>query len=214
MVHRAPLAGAPPGGPGAGMSTQSWPRMKQALAAGSFVFRFEPGEPIDQAHVLQAAGALFDIRLRVLRRILKPGMAGARQFAKTLAHLLTVQRQRGRQFAREHLVDRGIPRQKPPIQQAEPGHARPLDGLHALGHREHRGVHPQTRVPKQADHLGQPFLELVGPPCRFEQEHDVQLGVGKCLAQPISAARQHRQRFREERQNRGPAGLDHQLIYL
>jgi hypothetical protein len=114
--------------------------------------------------------------------------------------------------AARDLVYRGVPRQQPPIQQAEPRHACPLDGFHALGRREHRGVHPQSRVPKQADHLGQPFLEFVGPPCRFEQKHDVHLGEGKGPAQSVGAAGQHRQRFREERQNRRPVGLGHQLI--
>lgn len=112
------------------------------FAAGRFGLGFEGRHPIDQPHILQPAGALFDIGFGVVRGVLVAGMARAHQVAKVLAHLLAVQRQRRRQFAFQPLVDRAVPRQQPPVQQAECRHASPLDCVQALANREHRGIQP------------------------------------------------------------------------
>ena len=182
------------------------------FAALPVVFHFQRRQAIHGAHILQAAGVLFHIGLRMARSVPVRGVAHAHILTQALAHLLAMEHQCGRQFGCEFLECRAVASQKTAAQQAEREHAGSLHGFQAFGHGVHRGVGTQPGIPKQPDELGQPLLERFASLGRVGKQHDVEFGVRERVAASVRPAGQHGNPLREGRFHRHPVGFDHRLI--
>ncbi len=171
-------------------------------------FRPELGDPLGHVQVAQPAGRFLHVRLQVKQRVLILFVPRACQLAQVPRQLRALFHQERGQLAfelREHLA---VPRQKPPVEQADVELDVLLVHLQALADRAHGMTQPHSRVPFPAHEFRQRFLDRGHHRLAFDQNHDVDVGVGKQLAPAIAAHRQHGDAHGERGPQRGLESLD------
>ncbi len=162
-------------------------RVRQIEAFGQRALRPQMRQRANQMEIAQAAGTFLDVGLAVVQRVLIFGVAEACVLNQVLAQLCAVFFQKRRPFGGKSGMQGGVTGKIAQIQEIDGEIDVLLVKLQALRKSAHGVIQPDSGIPQQSDAFRQRLAKRNPGRLAFEQNQNVDCGIGKRFAAPISA---------------------------